>query len=174
MIRHALAGDRGAFAKTGKPDDARPITAAGRRTTRESLPALRFLLPRVDIVATSALTRAAQTADIIATAYPSAERETVNALTPGGRRKELVRWLRNRAEEDVVAIVGHDPDLGALASWLLSGRKAGFVDFEKGGVALLDFERRVGPGRATIVWSIPPRALVRLARSRAVGGRRPG
>ena len=165
LIRHALAGERATFAKTGRPDDERPITPAGRRNTRRSLAGLRRLLPRIDILATSPFVRAEQTAEIVATAYPRAERETVAALAPGGKRKALLEWLREREIDETLAWVGHEPDLGETAGWLLSGRKTGFFEMEKGGVALVEFERKVGPGRARLLWSIPPRALLRLARA---------
>jgi phosphohistidine phosphatase len=161
LIRHALAGERTTFAKTGRPDDLRPITPSGRRNTRDSLPTLRALLPWVDVVATSPLARALQTAEIVATAYPSAERETLDALRPGGREKELLRWVRSRDASDAVAMVGHDPDLSEFASWLLSGRKGRFVAMEKGAALVVEFGRRVEPGRAKLLWAVPPRVLVR-------------
>jgi phosphohistidine phosphatase SixA len=59
--------------------------------------------------------------------------------------------------------VGHEPALGDVASWLLTGRKGGFLEMKKGGAALIDFGRRVAPGRGRLLWSIPPRGLARLA-----------
>ena len=163
LIRHALAGERTTFAKTGRADDLRPITPSGRRNTRDSLPALRALVPWLDVLATSPLTRAAQTAEIVATAYPAAARATLDALSPGGKPKELLRWIRDRDTSDVIGMVGHDPDLSAFASWLLSGRKSRLLTIEKGGVVVVELGRRVEAGRAKLVWAAPPRLLVRGA-----------
>jgi phosphohistidine phosphatase len=52
VIRHGLAGDREEFAKTGRPDDERPLTPKGRRRMRRNARGLRTLVPGLDLLAT--------------------------------------------------------------------------------------------------------------------------
>ena len=64
VIRHAIAADRERHAEQhdGEDDGLRPLTARGRKRMREGARGLRRLVPKIDLLATSPLTRAAQTA----------------------------------------------------------------------------------------------------------------
>jgi phosphohistidine phosphatase len=62
-----------------------------------------------------------------------------------------------------VALVGHEPDLGRLMSWLLSGRQNSFVQFKKGAAALLEFSRVPRAGNGTLVWLLSATQLAAFA-----------
>jgi len=64
VIRHAIAGDRAEWAKTGRPDQERPITNEGRERMAVNAQALRRLVPELDLLATSPFVRAVETADV--------------------------------------------------------------------------------------------------------------
>jgi phosphohistidine phosphatase len=66
IIRHAVAEERDAWANTGKSDDERPLTTEGRGKMARNARGLREGVPSVDLVATSPLVRARQTAEIVA------------------------------------------------------------------------------------------------------------
>src|SRR4029079_1220585 len=121
VIRHAIAEDRDAFAKTGRPAGDRPVTRAGRRRMRRNARGLRRLVGKFDVLATSPFTRAAETARIVADAMGIASPQGVRALHPEHRPADLVPWLVQQSAESVVAIVGHEPFLGVLISWLVTG-----------------------------------------------------
>src|SRR5215212_10056338 len=106
IVRHAVAEDRDEFARTGQDDAQRPLTKAGRRKMRRAVRGLRAVVPRIDVLATSPFTRAAETAKIVAAEYEGLEPETVSELTPDGKYKDLIGWLRGQAARDLVAIVG--------------------------------------------------------------------
>ena len=76
VVRHADAGDREAFAKTGKSDDLRPLSEKGRKQMKGASKGLRALVPGADLIVTSPLTRAVQTAKIVAVAYDDVQQET--------------------------------------------------------------------------------------------------
>ncbi|HYV98733.1 MAG TPA: phosphoglycerate mutase family protein, partial [Gemmatimonadaceae bacterium] len=69
LFRHGDAGDRAEFAKTGQPDDLRPLSEDGREEVMLAAQGLHELLGSCDLLATSPLTRARQTAEIIAGAF---------------------------------------------------------------------------------------------------------
>jgi len=164
VVRHALAGDRKAWRSKGKDDSARPLTGDGRRKMREVARGLAELVAAPGVLATSPLVRAKQTAALLAGAFHLEAAEEVEALAPGEPPQALLEWLRARGRNDLVAVVGHEPHLGMLVSWLLSGRPAAFVELKKGGACLLDLGGRPAPGRAALLWLLSPAQLRHLGR----------
>ena len=158
LIRHAPAVDRGEFAASGEDDSLRPLTELGRRKMQRIARGLHQLMPNLDLLAASPLTRARETADLLDHEYGGLERVEISELTPDAPTSALLRWLRER-REDVLALVGHEPDLSRHASWLLAAKRKPFLRFRKGGACLLELEGNPRPGGAHLVWAIPPRAL---------------
>jgi phosphohistidine phosphatase len=168
LVRHAIAEDRQTFAKTGEDDGARPLTARGRRRMRSAARGLRRVAPKIDLLATSPLTRAVQTAEIVAAAYGGLKIVEAPQLAPDGSVDALLKWLhamlkwlQERKGDGTVALVGHEPQLGVFVSWLLTGLQESFVEFKKGGACMLELEQ-VRPGRATLLWHLRPSHLRRL------------
>src|SRR5690349_23208472 len=64
VIRHAIAEDKENFAATGRSDDQRPLTDAGRTKMRRGTQGLRTLIGKVAMLASSPLVRARETAEI--------------------------------------------------------------------------------------------------------------
>jgi phosphohistidine phosphatase len=161
VVRHAIAGDREEWARTGRPDRDRPVTPEGRTRMEENAAGIRTLVPQIDLVATSPYTRAVQTAEVFAHAYGDVEIVELPALAHGGPPEAVRDWLAQRAEE-CIALVGHEPDLGCLISWLVLGTSEPPLSLKKGGAALLRFDDVPDRGRATLRWLAPPRLLRRL------------
>jgi phosphohistidine phosphatase len=147
IIRHAIAEDRDEFARTGQPDDLRPLTPAGRKKMVRGARGLRRLVPEIDLLAASPLTRAQQTARIVAKAYEKPRFETTDVLRPDASFTQFISWTRSTGPHETVAVVGHDPHLSTLITWLMTGSDAPGVVLTKGGAALLTFNgapRRAG------------------------------
>jgi phosphohistidine phosphatase len=161
VIRHAIAEDSLTFAKTGREDGARPLTKEGRAKMREGAAGLVRLVPRLDVLATSPLARAMETAEIVAKAYgPAGPRVAqVAALTPTKPVNALLHWLQGQPAAATVAVVGHEPHLGVFVSWLLTGLQESFVELKKGSACLLEFEQDVKAGRARLLWAMKPSHL---------------
>lgn len=120
LVRHAQAAARGA----DFPDDAaRPLVAKGERQA-ERLPALFGALGvQFDRVFTSPYERAVQTARPLAGRLRERRRlEELDALV-GDDPLALLEALRAqlRPGDHELALVGHEPLLGALAALLLCG-----------------------------------------------------
>ena len=161
LVRHAIAAERGEF---GGADADRPLTAEGRARFARAARALVTLAPALELVATSPLVRARETALLLREASGGAlELVELAALSPGSAPEEVVAELAAwRAEE--VALVGHEPDLSRLAGYLLAGAAASFLRFKKGGAARLEVAGRLRGGAATLVWHLTPGQLRELAR----------
>jgi phosphohistidine phosphatase len=162
VIRHAIAGDRAEWAKTGRPDHERPLTAEGRERMREVSRGLQRLVPELDLLATSPFVRAVETADVVAEAYPDIEVVDAPPLAHGRSPDEVRTWLAARPEQRI-GIVGHEPDLGQLVSWFVFGGAAAGIALKKGGACLLRFAGPAESGAAELKWLLPPKVLRRVA-----------
>jgi phosphohistidine phosphatase len=163
IIRHGPAGDPEAWEAEGKDDRVRPLTPKGTKEVRRAAAGLARLVPELDLLATSPLTRAAQTAEIVAREY-GCEVETVEELTTDHQPQDLLPWLQQHQDRETVAVVGHEPHLGLLAGYLLTGKSVSFVDLKKGGACLIQVADTVKPGSGTLEWLLTDRDLRRLAK----------
>jgi phosphohistidine phosphatase len=165
VIRHGAARDRGEFAQTGLSDDLRPLTAEGADEMRRVARGLRTQVKSIDFLATSPLVRAVQTAEIVAEAFGIEVSETTTSLTPDAQLEEFEKWCAGVGPKKVVAVVGHEPHLSTLVTWLLSGERESRVRLRKAGAALLEFESDVRRDSGTLGWLVTPRQLAANAES---------
>lgn len=132
-----------------KPDDERPLTDFGKKEVRQVAKFLERLKVRPDLIVTSPLPRASQTAKIAAEQLKAKVRED-EALEPGFGIGEL-RTVLERHSSKVLMLVGHEPDFtNAISS--LTGAS---LKLSKAGVALLDVEP--GSEAAKLLWLFPPK-----------------
>lgn len=160
IIRHGIAQDAEAFAKSAGQDDAmRPLTKEGRRKMRKAAKGLTKLVPSLTLIASSPLTRAGQTAQIVSEAYDGVRVVQIGALSPRKSPAALLEWLNAHPPDATVALVGHEPHLGTFLCWLLTGLQESFVVLKKGGVAMVEVPTPVAAGRAKLHWLLKPSQL---------------
>ena len=159
IIRHAIAEDPEAFAASGYDDSKRPLTSAGKKKMAKAAEGLCTVAPRVDLVLTSPYTRAVQTAEIVAKAFELPTPDTSNLLTPERHLREFLDWLKANQPTKGVAVVGHEPHLGELISWCLTGDVRTQFDLKKGGAARIDFPGGPEEGRGFLRWLLTPRQM---------------
>ena len=162
VIRHAIAGDREAFAATGRDDASRPLTNGGKRKMRRAARGLRCLVPRIDALVASPLVRAQETAEIVRDVYAMDRVDTAAELEPERALDEVTAGLA-RFEDEVVAIVGHEPQLSRLITYLLAGVDRSGVQLKKGGACLLEFDDRPHANAGELLWLVRPSILRDLA-----------
>ncbi len=158
LIRHAEAVQLGEAAGV-REDAERPLTEAGEAQTRILATGLLRQGVRLDYLVSSPLLRAQQTAEGMLrhwTGTPPELREC-DHLAPGGRRRRAARFLRQQGGE-AVGVVGHMPDLGRFAGWLLGSRKI-CLDLAKAGVALIRCDEEPAKGAGALVWMVTPEWL---------------
>ena len=161
IIRHGPAGDRGEWEAKGRDDRLRPLTPDGRKETERAAAGLALLVPHIDVLATSPLVRAAETAAIVASIYHS-KIIPLDALAPDQKPDEVVGWLGDQRPAQTVALVGHEPHLGILVGYLLTEKRVSFVDLKKGGACLLELTEPPKPGGGTLDWLLTRRQLRRF------------
>ncbi|MEM8807867.1 MAG: phosphohistidine phosphatase SixA [Cyanobacteria bacterium P01_G01_bin.38] len=133
LIRHGIAAERGTYAD----DDQRPLIEKGMRKTRQVAERLGELGLAFEVILTSPLVRASQTAKILQQVGLSNRIQVFTPLAPGGALSEWLHWLATWQQTggQCVALVGHEPDLSEWAQRLVVGcadrdwrlKKAGVV-----------------------------------------------
>lgn len=161
IVRHGPAGDPEEWEREGKDDRLRPLTPKGKKEVRKAAAGLVRLVPRLDLLATSPWTRAAQTAEIVGKEV-GCEVEEVEQLTSDHRPEDLMPWLRDQSGKEAVGLVGHEPHLGLLVGYLLTGKSVSFVDLKKGGACLVEIEDPSRPGSGCVEWLLSDRELRQL------------
>ncbi|MGC4082848.1 MAG: phosphohistidine phosphatase SixA [Vicinamibacterales bacterium] len=157
LIRHAIAEER----SDAWPDDTlRPLTDTGQSRMRKIAKGLVRLGVRFDVVLTSPLVRARQTAEIVAAAYEETPTIVdVAALGPDASHAELLTALKKHARKKSVALVGHEPDLGTTAARLIGSRKP--LELRKGAVCRIDVTRLPPTAPGALRWFATPSMLAR-------------
>jgi phosphohistidine phosphatase len=151
FLRHGIAADVG---PEGAGDAERPLTPAGIEKIKEEARGLRRLGVRPDILLSSPLVRARQTAELVGHAL-GLESRLVDALAPGCDIARLRELLGEYRSAERVMVVGHEPDFSELIGILTGGSR---IQLKKGGLARVDLET-VDAGAGILIWLLPPLAL---------------
>lgn len=134
---------RHADAEDGSPDAERALTKKGLKQAKQ---VAQWLKPRLTgdcLILASPAKRARQTADALDLPYTTEPRIGLHANVA-----DIIAAANWPRRNGMVIVVGHQPTLGQLAAWLLSGEPAGW-SFKKG--ALWWFSGRAGHGDAQAV-----------------------
>ena len=132
-----------------KPDDERPLTELGKKEMRQVAKFLNRLKVQPDLIVTSPLPRASQTAKIAAEQLKTKLRKD-EALEPGFGMSEL-RTVLKRHSSKILMLVGHEPDFTSVISELTDA----CLKLSKGGVALVDIDPESEEGK--LLWLFPPK-----------------
>lgn len=156
LVRHAIAAERG----EKFPDDRlRPLTHEGAVRMRFGVRGLAALGVALDVIVTSPLIRAMSTAEIIQRGLsPRPKLLSAPALAPGGTPAKLADTLAKHGEHHSVCLVGHEPDLGEFAAWLIGATQP--LPFKKGGACRIDLaEWPPASKQGTLMWFATPKML---------------
>jgi len=161
FLRHGIAEELREAEADGRGEVERELTAEGVARTREVCSALHDLVGRIDRILTSPLARARSTAEILAEAMGSPPPEMCDELAPGGDSAVVLEAVHTSAGE-MIALVGHEPDLSMLCGLLLAGEARSILDLKKAGAVLIhcDVAQR---GRGQLIWALPPKVTRGLA-----------
>lgn len=149
LLRHGKAEDNHA-----EGDGARELVEKGRMQARKAAKLLKTAKLLPDIVLTSPMMRARQTAEEFTNTAEMPGAVIQGWLACGMDPETALKELAGFREFKRVAIVGHEPDFSGLIQWLL-GTAGGTVLVKKGAIACL----RVNPPSrgGTLLYLVPPK-----------------
>lgn len=138
----------------GLEDAERRLTDEGEAQLRAAAPLWKRLNLRPQLVLTSPLIRAVQTAELLVAGLGLKRPPVIDArLSPGAGWPEMAQAMAARETAHRVMFVGHQPDLGSVVE-LLSG--TGAVRLRPGGLACLEFPGTPEPGQGELAWLLDP------------------
>ena len=153
FLRHGLAGDSSEWKGA---DFARPLTEEGIARMKLTAETCSRLELDLQLILTSPLVRAYQTAEIIARQFKMLDKLVKDErLGSGFGIKYLAEILAEYSKTDSLMLVGHEPGMSDTVSHLIGG---GRVVFKKGALACVELSDAKSL-KGELVWLIPPKAL---------------
>jgi phosphohistidine phosphatase len=152
MVRHASAGEH---LSNPKKDEKRPLDADGIEQCGYVGRALAALNAQPDVIISSPLKRATQTASLIGNELGhEGKLQLESALRPEAAFADFRRMLEKYSKQDSIMLVGHNPSITEFLAKLVA--KAGCeaqVDFKKAAVARVETSRH----SAILNWFFTPK-----------------
>ena len=160
LIRHGIAEEHQPQLK----DEERQLTPEGRQKTEKVAQRLAKLELHFDLILTSPLVRAYQTAEILIAAGLSSQLETSDHLSfDGNIQNWWQEWLKPRKypHKTKLALVGHEPSLSHWAEILLWGEAKESLILKKAGMMGIKLpDDGSAWGRSQMFWLTSPKYLL--------------
>lgn len=154
LVRHGKAED---FGPSGSDADRR-LTSEGRQELAQLGKQLARLDDKIEVVLTSPLRRAVETAEVLAERFGVGV-EVEPALEPPVSPQKVLNRVLRRPEHRLM-LVGHQPGLGqTVARWIEA--RADAIPIKKAGIARLDVPEEGEGGPIELAWLAPPDLFLR-------------
>jgi phosphohistidine phosphatase len=167
FLRHASAGEH---LINPKKDEKRALDKEGIEQCGYMGRALAALETQVDVIVSSPLKRATQTASLVGNELGYEGKLQIDAgLRPASGLADFRKLLEKYARQEAIMVVGHNPNLSQFLGAVISdsGCEAS-VELKKGAVAKVEMRRSSG----TLQWCLTPR-VARALYATAVESSRP-
>jgi phosphohistidine phosphatase len=162
IVRHAIAVQRGT--PDYEDDSQRPLTDKGRKKMKKIVQGLRQFDTRLNTILSSPYVRARDTAKILADEFKLENQLYFSEnLVPPGNFEALVDEIHEKYDVENLALVGHEPMLSQLISWLTTGHTDMELNLKKGGVCYLSSDNLYQDHRAALEWLLTPALMVELS-----------
>ncbi len=159
VLRHGIANDpTGLY--IGK-DWERPLTPKGTKKMRKECRGMRELQLEFDLILTSPLVRARQTAEALAKEFDAQDKlEDCEHLSTSGDHDLLVKKLRSYPQDYRIILVGHEPDLSTFIAATAFGNDDASINLRKGGLCKLVIDNPTQGFHGTLEWLLTPSQLL--------------
>ena len=157
FLRHASAGDS---LSDPKKDKKRPLDGDGVKQSHSIGRALAALEVQPEMIISSSLTRATQTASLVANELGFEGKIQIEpALTPEASYSDFVDMLRRIGAAESAIVVGHNPNLSDFLGKTIGGRSSpADIDLKKAGIARVEMRRSGG----RLTWYLTPKIVSTL------------
>ncbi len=159
LLRHGLAIEHGT--PGFENDSARPLTTKGINQLKKVSAAMAAIDLEFDLILSSPLLRAKETAEIVAKKLKLKKRlKFSDTLAPGKEVKFLIAHLQKiKPAPKKILLVGHEPFLSELVSLLVTGSLQLQMDFKKAGLCKLETEKLSAGKCAALAWLLTPKQM---------------
>jgi phosphohistidine phosphatase len=166
FLRHASAGQS---RLNPVLDDKRPLDKEGIEQCRYVGRWLNAMDAHVDLILSSPLKRATQTAALVGNEIDYEQKiELAPALQPGATYESFRKLLHQVSGLEAAMVVGHNPSMSQFLSRLVTGGASEWaIEMKKGSVAHVDMD----PKHSTLNWLITPRLVKNAYTSAQVSSR---
>ncbi len=165
FLRHASAGQS---KSDPQKDEKRALDNDGIQQCGYVGRALAAMETHVDLIVSSPLKRASQTASLVANELGYEGRiEMSNALRPGAGYADFTALLDKHADLEALMLVGHNPNLSEFLGRTIGGGSRAGIDLKKGAVARVEVDRR----RGALDWCLTPKVVRALHETTASSSR---
>jgi phosphohistidine phosphatase len=155
VLRH---GEAGKTIPSGSSDSKRSLTVAGEKELITISRALRKIGVRFDVILTSPLKRARQTANIVAKEFKAQNKiRQLRELSPEGNKKALYQSLSSFNEGTSILLVGHNLYLSEMVSEIVTDDKSLRLDLKKGSIVRIRVIPAAPKLKGELRWLITPR-----------------
>jgi phosphohistidine phosphatase len=161
FLRHAIAVPHGT---QGYPNDDRPLTEEGIEKMKKAAKGIKNIVDKFDLVLTSPLKRANETAILAAHEMGCEDKiEVTKMLLPGCTLKNLMLHLSKYDNKENILLVGHEPDFSSMVSSLIDSSYP-TVLFKKGAMCMVEIDNIPPKKPGQLVWLLQPKLLRTLAK----------
>lgn len=163
FFRHGIAVEREVFEGS---DSDRPLTAKGEKKTQQIARRLLDLGIEAELILSSPLVRARQTAEILLEVGVAPDLMISDLLAPSGSLQEWLNWLNHwrQDHEGALIAVGHEPNLSHWAELLICGKALGHIQLKKAGIIGLKVPATDPLGNSQLFWLTPPKFVLNGSR----------
>ena len=168
ILRHGCAGNR---LSDPMKDTKRQLTISGKKEVVEIAKSLKKLGVNFNVIISSPLARAFQTAKIIAKEYKLIEQiEQSEELKPNGSKDFLYNKLSKSNIDSVILIVGHEPYLSSMINDIISKNDTdrnyntnhNNIILKKAGLSRIKITSTVPKLKGELRWLLTPRILKKI------------
>ena len=161
ILRHGKAAPSG----SGAVDAERALTEKGRNEIEDIARWMATQGLVFDLIATSPLLRARETAEIVAGRTPQSRLESWASLSVGGSIDEVSREIAGHVQDSALLIVGHEPSLSLLIGRTIAGNQGAGIVLAKGGLAKIRNIAADGDQiRGELHWLLTPKQVPQVLR----------
>lgn len=151
LIRHSISEN----SSPTKKDFERELTEEGKALLKQTLPVWKNFIPKFDIILTSPLKRAVQSAEIISSLFKPEQGISIeNNLASGSKTNDLIEIITTLGLDDI-AVVGHQPDL-SIHIFNFCGKSSIHLLYPPATIAKVEFENRIRYASGKLSFLIPP------------------
>ena len=161
VLRHGQAGPH---VDDPARDAMRPLTAAGRKEIGDIANSLKALGVSFDLIASSPLKRALETAQIVANKLKETKRlEEWDELKGAGDPSALYKRLSALKGSMKILLVGHEPHLSGIIAEIISGKSDVRLVLKKGGIAKVNVDELRPKVSGELVWLLTPKLMKKMS-----------